>query len=98
MFIAPERYHLFLENGLRRFSCNDFLPEKSLTKIVHVLFISDTILKTCQKRNMRNGQSCTGTNRIETGMSDKNGCRSPDTHLLKFTASNKENVIQKWNR
>jgi hypothetical protein len=27
---------------------------------------------------------------METGMSDKNGCRSPDTHLLKFTASNKE--------
>ena len=53
MFIAPERYHLFLENGLRRFSCNDFLPEKSLTKIVHVLFISDTMLETCQKRNMK---------------------------------------------
>jgi hypothetical protein len=34
---------------------------------------------------------------METGMSDKNGCRSPDMHLLKFTASNKENIIQRWN-
>ena len=30
-------------------------------------------------------QVCTETNRMETGMSDKKGCRSPDTPVLTYT-------------